>query len=216
LVYRPGFSRALYVVFVVFVVWWAVDAAMNMAPGPAVVTVLWLLAVSAALACLFWRPAVLVDDAGVELKNVLRDVRVPWQALEEIETRYTLTLYCGGRRYQSWAGAAPGRPSITGRLLGGGAGALTGGPARHDQALPDPRWTSGGGTAAAASSRDLRADSGATAFMIEQRWEQWRTTAGRLAPTEDARAEVSWRLRLPLVVGAAGVLATAGTLLVGA
>jgi hypothetical protein len=195
LVYRPGYSRLLLGIFVGFGLWWVVDEAMGPHPARAVVTGLWLLAIASALACLFWRPAVVVDDDGVELRNLVRDVRVPWPALEDIGTRYALTLHSGGRRYQSWVGAAPGRPSLTARLLCG-------------HAPPDPRWTAGGGSAASASSRDLRADSGATAFMIEQRWHAWRELVGAGPEVATGRpVVVSWQPMLPAVSGAAAVLA---------
>jgi hypothetical protein len=216
LVYQPGYSRVLLGIFVVFALWWVVDEAMGDHPARAVVTGLWLLAATAALACLFWRPAVVVDDAGVELRNLVRDVRVPWPALEVLDTRYTLTLHSGGRRYQSWAGAAPGRPSLGSRLLSGrgaAAGAAWGDGGsdafgRHDHALPDPRWTAGGGSSAPAASRDLRADSGATAFMIEQRWHAWRERAGATGVVDPGLpVVVRWRPGLPTVSGVAAVLA---------
>jgi hypothetical protein len=216
LVYQPGYSRLLFGIFVAFALWWVIDEALGDHPARAVVTGLWLVAVTTALACLFWRPAVVVDDAGVELRNLVRDVRVPWPALEELDTRYTLTLHSGGRRYQSWAGAAPGRPSLgswllSGRGAGAGAGWGAGGSAvsgRYDHALPDPRWTAGGGSSAPASSRDLRADSGATAFMIEQRWHAWRERMGATAGVDPGQpVVVRWRPGLPAVSGAAAVLA---------
>ncbi|HEX2809651.1 MAG TPA: PH domain-containing protein, partial [Kineosporiaceae bacterium] len=209
LVYQPGYSRVLLGIFVAFGLWWVIDEAMGSHPARAVVTGLWLVAIAAALACMFWRPAVVVDDAGVELRNLVRDVRVPWPALEALDTRYALTLHSRGRRYQSWAGAAPGRPSVTSRLISGQAAdavAEFGAPDRRDHVLPDPRWTAGGG---ASSSRDLRADSGATAFMIEQRWQAWRDQAGPSPEVDAARHEVvvRWRPVLPAVSAAAALLA---------
>jgi Bacterial PH domain len=236
-VYRPVFSRVLFGIFVAFAGWWVTAQAVGPAGVHAAVTGLWLLAVSAALAALFWRPAVVVDDAGVELRNVLRDVRVPWPALQEIETRYALTLHAGGRRFASWAAPAPGRPSTAGRLSAG-VGATA--PSRHDHAVPDPRWTAGGAGAAPASSRDLRADSGATAFMIEQRWGGWRESAaartphrigdpgldprggngaeaaaepGHSLPAADDGVQVRWRPVLPATAGAALAAALALTAL---
>jgi len=212
LVHRPTFTRLLLGIFVAFGLWWVIAEATGPHPARALRTALWLVAISAALACLFWRPAVVVDDAGVELRNVLRDVRVPWAALEAVETRFTLTLHCGERRYQSWAGSAPGRPSLATQLGVGGAAR----PTRADHALPDPRWTTGGGSAAPASSRDLRADSGASAFMIEQRWNSWRERAGAGGGAGrgggDGGSEpvlVRWRPALPGVSVAAAALALA-------
>jgi hypothetical protein len=223
MVYRPAYSRVLLGIFVVFGLWWVIDEAIGPHPAHAAVSGLWLVAITAALACLFWRPSVVVDESGVELRNMVRDVQMPWRALEQLETRYTLTLHAGGRRYQSWAGVAPGRPSITARLISGRvAGAADSG--RYDYALPDPRRTAAAG-GAAPSSRDLRADSGATAFMIEQRWHAWRDRAGAAGESSPDRQDgsthrppgdrpvvlVRWRPLLPVVSGVAAVLALALT-----
>jgi hypothetical protein len=52
---------------------------------------------------LFWRPAVAITPADVELVNVLRSVRVTWPAIQEVETRWALTLVTAGGRYTAWA-----------------------------------------------------------------------------------------------------------------
>lgn len=188
--YRPVLSRVLLGAFAAIGVWWAADLALRGRAGEAVLLALWFLAAVAAMACLFWRPAVLVHGDGVELRNVVRDVRVPWAALDDVTTRYTLTLHVGGRRHQSWAGAAPGRGVAPRRL-------------------PDDRWNPGGANPGTAS-RDLRADSGATAFMVEQGWRSWRE--GRSgAEAEPPAVEVAWRPLLPAVAVVAAVVAAALT-----
>lgn len=56
------------------------------------------------------RPAVEVTPTGVALRNVVRDVVVPWAALTEVRTRYALTLVTtDGRRFTAWAAPASGR-----------------------------------------------------------------------------------------------------------
>lgn len=170
-VFRPVGVRIGSTVAAVLALWW-VGALLAARDWSALAGALPLLvAALAALHGLFWRPAVVIDDAGVELRNVLRDVRVPWSALEAVDTRFTLTLVTAGRRYQSWAAPASGRPGPLGShnprdLPGGGAGAGAG-PAH---AVP------------ASASRNLRADSGAAAFMVEQRWRASRVT-GPAGPT---------------------------------
>ena len=57
---------------------------------------------------LFWRPAVVVHDAGVSLENPFRSVVVPWEALVHVDTRYALTLVTPGKSYGAWAAPAPG------------------------------------------------------------------------------------------------------------
>jgi hypothetical protein len=60
-----------------------------------------------------WRPYVWVDHAGVRIRNVLRTVDVPWEALIHVDTRYALTLYTPGHAYAAWAAPAPGRTGTT-------------------------------------------------------------------------------------------------------
>jgi hypothetical protein len=214
--YRPGFSRVLVGVFVTIVLWWVIDLAVRGRPGDAAVVGLWSLAAVALLVAVFWRPAVLVDDVGIELRNVVRDVRVPWPALESIDTRYTLTLHAAGRRFQSWAGAAPGRPGRFSGQLARHPGRRDGG-GLPDHALPDPRWA-GGGAAPTRSSRDLNADSGAAAFLVERRWEAWRRDHPDGAGPDGAGPDgvaVVWRPLLPAVAACAAALAVVARGLVG-
>lgn len=193
-VYRPVLARVLLAVFTAFGGWGVADLVAQGDQAAGVLAGLWLTAAVAALGCLFWRPAVIVDAEAVELRNVVRDVRVPWSCLDDVTTRYTLTLHAGGRRHQSWAGSAPGRPLVAGRL-------------------PDERWNPGG-VNPSTSSRDLQADSGATAFMVEQGWRAWRerhpggragsgdagsgdAAPGEVEPGRPAEVEVRWRPALP-------------------
>lgn len=215
LIYRSVMGRVLLTASAVIAAWWTVDLAARGRVGSAVVFGLWAVAGIAAMACLLWRPAVIVDGEAVELRNVVRDVRVPWAVLEDVQTRYALTLVAAGRRHQSWAGSAPGRPSATTRLFGTpGSGGMSGAdPAagRTDHRLPDPRWNPGDVTAST-SSRDLRADSGAAAFMVEQGWRAWRDRHPGEGPSEET-VTVRWSPVLPGVAVTAALLAAALTLL---
>jgi hypothetical protein len=181
MVYRPVVSRVAAVGYALFALWWAVDDVLTgdtrrmMLVGPI------LVAVGALLWGVFWRPAVVVDDDGVELRNVVRDVHVPWRVLESLDTRYALTLHVGRRRYRSWAAGAPGRPA----------------PLSHSGAARDHAPT--GGDGALRSSRSLRADSGAAAFMVEQRWEQRRTAPS----TGEERVTTRWSWPWPALAAAA-------------
>jgi hypothetical protein len=182
-VYRPVTIRLLLGVVTMVAVSWVAALVIRGRLAEGLLFALWLVAGLAALGCLFWRPAVVVDDSAVELRNVVRDVRVPWARLEEVTTRFTLTLHADGRRHQSWAGVAPGRSTVAHRL-------------------PDHRWNPSGANPSTAS-RDVRADSGATAFLVEQGWRAWRERQGNVLgrggepggrPDE---VEVRWRLLLP-------------------
>jgi len=49
------------------------------------------------------RPGVLAGDDAVRLRNPLRDVRVPWAALENADVTDALRVHAGGKKYRSWA-----------------------------------------------------------------------------------------------------------------
>ena len=84
---------------------------------------------------MFWRPRVEVSDGGIELRNVLRTVHVPWPAYRGADTRLALKIETTGGDYTAWA--TPAR---------------SGAPARRDLATPvDARRTAGGASADAAA-----------------------------------------------------------------
>lgn len=58
------------------------------------------------------RPAIVADARGVLLRNVVRDVWLPWHAVKSIETRWSLSLATADARYGSWAltGGTASRP----------------------------------------------------------------------------------------------------------
>lgn len=67
-------------------------------------------AVGAVLVWAFYgRPAVIVSDGGIELRNVLRTIELPWPAIQNIDTKYALTLYTAYGIYSAWAAPAPSR-----------------------------------------------------------------------------------------------------------
>lgn len=49
------------------------------------------------------RPGVVAGDDTVHMRNPLRDVRVPWAALETADVTDALRLHAGGKTYRSWA-----------------------------------------------------------------------------------------------------------------
>jgi len=202
--YAPVGARIGAACVLAIAAWWAVDLALAGRVAELVRALPWLLLVGVVDYAVFWRPAVLVDDEGVGLRNIVRDVRVPWGALTALDTRYALTLVTDGGRYQSWAAAAPGKPSLLkrgffDRRLASGQEVPEAG--RRDAA--DPRWLAEGARGER-SSAALTSDSGAAAFLVDQRWRRWQATtatAARPDPTHEApgssgRPSVTWNVPL--------------------
>jgi hypothetical protein len=196
LVYRPTLVRLLSVVT------WALLAVVLVATAAAdpLDGLRWapVLALVAALAyAMFWRPSVEVDDDAVTVRNVVRDVRVPWQRLESVDTRYSLMLEAGGRRYAAWAAPAPGRLSGV-RQSRRDAAALAALGADLDHGLR--------------ASAVPNSDSGGAAIMVRARWEQAGSAARR---TRDAEpTQVRWA-PVPLVALAVTAAATVVAVLLG-
>ena len=76
------------------------DIARGLAAPVLVLYLAWLM---------FWNPAVVIDDAGVVLVNVFRTVRLPWPAIDRIDTRWALELFTPYGKFTAWAAPAPGR-----------------------------------------------------------------------------------------------------------
>jgi hypothetical protein len=51
----------------------------------------------------FVRPAVLIDAEAVTIRNIVRDVHIPWAALTDVTTRWNLKVMAGDRGYNAWA-----------------------------------------------------------------------------------------------------------------
>ncbi|NUP75840.1 MAG: PH domain-containing protein [Sinomonas sp.] len=146
---------------------------------------------------LFWRPAVVVSNSGVELVNPLRRVAVPWEALAFVDTKYALTLVTGSGRFTAWAAPAPG-------VLG----------ARHARpehltGLPDSTY----GPSHSVRPGDLsHTVSGQAALLVRRRWAEQverGTVSGGQADETPVRRGSSWGI---LALGLALAVATIVTL----
>jgi len=58
---------------------------------------------------LFWSPSVTIALSGVEVRNLLRVHEVSWPAIQNIDTKYALTLFTPRRKVVAWAAPAPSR-----------------------------------------------------------------------------------------------------------
>jgi len=62
-----------------------------------------------------WLPYVEISEGGVELRNVVRTVRLSWPSIEDIDGRYGLRLTTAHGRFTAWAAPAPaGRDRMRG------------------------------------------------------------------------------------------------------
>ncbi|MFD1211272.1 PH domain-containing protein [Arthrobacter sp. GCM10027362] len=142
---------------------------------------------------LAWYPAVVVGEAQVTLRNPLATIKVPWDALVTVDTKYALTLVTPRRKYSAWAAPAPG------------IFALYRARADHASGLPETTY----GPAGSIRPGDLsHTDSGAAAYLVRKRWSELLADGTVEAGAADA-ARVAVRPNwLPIAV--AVVLLAAG------
>ena len=144
----------------------------------------WMALLTLACWATFWRPCVTVSDAGVELVNVSRTIFIPWPALHDIDTKWSLRLTTAYGRFTAWSASAPG---ARGALLSRSSGDEYGPPAQR-------------GEPAAVRASDLAdSPSGSAAALIRQRWDKIRA-AGHLDDPrlERERAQVTWHVATAL------------------
>jgi hypothetical protein len=140
---------------------------------------------------LFWRPSVVVHDAGVRLENPFRSVAVPWAALVHVDTRYALTLITPTRSYGAWAAPAPG--------IWGGRNARP----EDLQGLPGSTYGPGNSV----RPGDLKStDSGQAAQLVRARWQQL-VESGAVDAGNAADTPVTVRVRWPELAVTAALVA---------
>jgi hypothetical protein len=74
-------------------------AAMDAAP--------WLVLVSWLVYVAQWRPCLRADGGGFTLINGLRDHRIPFETVQDVEVRYAVTVRAAGKKYVSWGAPTP-------------------------------------------------------------------------------------------------------------
>jgi hypothetical protein len=174
----------------------AAAAVVDMAiQGGLAMTVRW--APSAALAgfagwAVFWSPDITVDDAGPQVRNILRTWVIPWSAIRLIDTKYSLTLVTTGRRITAFAAPAPGRLTVRRAV-------------RSDvEHLPASTY----GPGRSVRPGDLpSAPSGQIAIVLRERWEAERDAGHLDAP--DAVPHVRWHRTTAVTLAVLAALALA-------
>ena len=124
-VFRGPWMHPLAYLWAVVAVVFVVDALRRGDVHDKVVVIAAVVVTSAVVYAVSYRPAVVVDDDAVLLRNVVRDIRVPWSAVTDVEREWVLTVEVGRRRYVAWAVSAR-NPARAGRAARGEAGMLPG------------------------------------------------------------------------------------------
>ncbi|NTW42489.1 MAG: PH domain-containing protein [Cellulomonadaceae bacterium] len=188
-VFRPRFGRVLTVgtglLSVAALVSAAVSdpvAALRLLPG--------LKLVAVAVWAVFGMPAVVVNDGGVVIRNVWRTIELPWPSIQQIDTKYALTLVTAYGVFAAWAAPAPSRV----QAMSAGRDALA-----H---LPESRYAMGG----VRPGDLLGTPSGDAASYVRRRWEELRD-AGHLDDPRLEQARPSTRWHLATIVSTAALAA---------
>jgi len=56
---------------------------------------------------LFLKPYVLIFDEGIKIVNPTKEITVSWDLVEEIETKYSMSILIDGQTFYAWAAPAP-------------------------------------------------------------------------------------------------------------
>ncbi len=127
-VFRQGMTLALAGVSGVTGVLLLLSLARTWADNPQPLFAAWVLFGLALVWALFVRPAVVLGDDGVTIRNVLRDIYIPWAQVTRVESRWNLKVFVEDRGYTAWAIASQAeRP----RMRSGGRFAQPGRVDRH-------------------------------------------------------------------------------------
>jgi len=179
-VFRQRSSLGLAAVCVVTGVILLLSMARNWADYPRPTFASWVVFGLAATWSILIRPAVLLDVEGVTVRNVLRDVFIPWARLTEVKSRWNLKVFAGDRGYTAWAiSSQVERPR-------GGPGAVLGklSPRRLEEQFG----------AAGRSTTAAKVTAATVARSIQQAKREYdeAVTLGQLPEVPDSRVRISW------------------------
>lgn len=197
--YRPGASRLL--AGAIFAIGAVAVVALIIEGGVAGMLRYgwWVMLVAVLAWALFWNPRVHVDASGVLLVNVFRTIRLPWPSIQEIDTKWSLTLKTAYGSYSAWAAPSPGRH---------GTRRVTDQDLRH---LPQSSYDADNSVRPGDAPTS---PSGQAAWAIRDQWEALRD-AGHLdnPRLEFERPPVTWHVGIMLCLAGLCALAVAGMVL---
>ncbi|BDV31021.1 PH domain-containing protein [Microbacterium terricola] len=141
---------------------------------------------------LYINPCVTVTEGFVEIRNILRTHRVPWGDVDDVESRYALTVMTrDGRRIRAWAAPAPSaRQALA---------------TRRDEVSRTP----GEGDTRRPSDAEGTESGDATA-IVRRHLETYRTTGGPGLPGGTTSTWNLWLVAVTVAVVAAALATLAG------
>lgn len=180
--FRPWFGQVLTVAIAVICAVSLAGVVWQNGVGVGLRVLPFFVAVAGSCWALFWRPRVVVDPAGVRIVNIARTIWVPWPSIEEVDTKWSLTLDTAYGRFSAWAAPAPGAAHIVRSDARREARNLPRSTDRGDGIRPGDLPTS---------------PAGGAALMIRTHWERLRD-AGHLddPKLEFERVPVEWHWRV--------------------
>lgn len=164
----------------------------------------WVALLGAIAYAVFVRPCVVIDGSGVTLRNIVRDVHLPWSSITGARSSWNLVVESAPARYSSWAisgTASPSRNALLRRSLSATNAAHPAGPNRgpstgHVQAV-DARAVQAGLTPPATG-----ASAAALAAVVER--ERARLAGDRLGHSA-VQVRVAWLPAMLLLLASAAV-----------
>jgi hypothetical protein len=102
-VFRQRSSLLLAAVCAVTGVLLLLSLARSWSSSPQPLFAAWVIFGLALTWAIFVRPAVVLDDRGVTLLNVLREVHIPWAQLTDVTSRWNVRVFAGDKGYNAWA-----------------------------------------------------------------------------------------------------------------
>jgi hypothetical protein len=156
----------------------------NWASYPRLSFAAWVLFGLAVAWAVFVRPAVLLDASGVTLRNIVRDVHIPWTRLTGVTSRWNLKVLAGDQGYNAWAVSA----QVERRKSA--SAAMSRVPGRLHRAA-------GGGAGLSVTAPKATAQSVAWLITAAKQEYDESVVLGELPAAPDARVRITW---VPLVI----------------
>jgi len=105
----------------------------------------------------FIKPYVAIFDEGIKIVNPTKEITASWDRVEEIETKYSMSIIVDGRNFYAWAAPAPSR--------------------RHGKSMHKSDFTPRGSAHPVRIGDSPRSDSGACAYIARLRRKDFITRA---------------------------------------